>query len=107
MAQFKFKTNDTVVTYDNFLAIVVDMGEGEDGSNYYECKPATFDGMIREFPEDRLTPINLTWRWLWEEIRKQCSKDEMADNIIGRLMDEHKSWEWEATIPVSALSALY
>lgn len=106
MAKFKFKKNDTVVTHDNFVAIVVDMGEGEDGVNYYECKPASFPGIAREFPEDHLKPIELTWRWLWEEVRKTCSRDEFADNIIGRLMDEHESWEWDAVIPMSALSAL-
>lgn len=48
----------------------------------------------------------MTWNDLYSELCRQCSRDSLADNIIGHLMDDYESWDWNAVAPVGALEVL-
>ena len=41
----------------------------------------------------------MTWNELKKALVKQGVKYYQADNIIGHLMDDYKSWDWDAIIP--------
>ncbi|MEG1725906.1 MAG: hypothetical protein RR313_10980 [Anaerovoracaceae bacterium] len=44
----------------------------------------------------------MTWMDLYLEICKQCSCRAHADDIIGHLMDDYGSWDWDAIAPEGA-----
>ena len=48
----------------------------------------------------------MTWNQLFEELCLQCSCDALAANIVGRLMDDYESWDWDASVPGTALEVL-
>lgn len=49
----------------------------------------------------------MTWTELWNEVRKLTSNDTHADNIIGHLMDDYESYDWDAQAPDGAVGILY
>ena len=50
---------------------------------------------------------SMTWNDLYKALCKQCSRDALADNIIGHLMDDYESYDWNSVIPDGADSVLY
>ena len=48
----------------------------------------------------------MTWNELFEELCKQCSCEQNASNMIGHLMDDYESWDWDAVAPAGAVGIL-
>lgn len=48
----------------------------------------------------------MTWNEFYDLVRAQCSCDAHADNIVGNLMDDTQSWNWDAQVPDDALAVL-
>ncbi len=44
----------------------------------------------------------MTWReYLEKVLMRECSSFELAQNIIGDLMDQYGSYDWDAAVPFS------
>lgn len=41
----------------------------------------------------------MTWTEFYEELLKQTSHPALADNIIGHMMDDYESWDWDDEVP--------
>ena len=41
----------------------------------------------------------MTFKKFYECIRRQCSSDVWADNIVGEIMDTIECWDWDAIVP--------